>query len=56
MEKSIELEKLSLTYDHYFKKYKLVIYDKFGHYIDETELTREDLNDLYSELGKFIGK
>ena len=40
MEKSIELEKLSLTYDHYFKKYKLVIYDKFGHYIDKRGFKR----------------
>ena len=56
MEKLIEMEKLSISYDPYFKKYKLTIYDKFGHYIDETELSREDLKDLHTELGKIIGK
>lgn len=52
MEKIVDTEKLSISYDASFKKYTLTIYDKFGHYIDETELTSEDMNELCSALKK----
>ena len=44
MDKTIETDKL------------IIAYDKYGHYIDETELSREDIAVLYKGLDEIKEK
>ena len=43
MDKIIETDKLSIAYDKYCSSFLVTMYDNHGHYIDETELSREDM-------------
>ena len=42
--------KIELKYDKYERNYMLTVYDKYGHYIDDIMLTREDVKELYEGL------
>ena len=43
MDKIIETDKLSISYDKYCSEFLVSMYDNHGHYIDETELSKEDV-------------
>ena len=43
MDKIIETDKLSIAYDKYCSEFLVTMYDNHGHYIDETELSKEDI-------------
>lgn len=45
-------DKIELKYDKYEMNYILTIYDKYGHYIDDIALTKDDVNELYAGLEK----
>ena len=45
-------DKIELKYDKYEINYILTIYDKYGHYIDDITLTKDDVNELYAGLEK----
>lgn len=45
-------DKIELKYDKYEMNYILTIYDKYGHYIDDITLTKDDVNELYAGLEK----
>lgn len=44
--------KIELTCDDYKLKFTLAINDVYGHYIDETKLSREEMIDLFHALQK----
>lgn len=46
----ISNDKIELKYDKYDRNYTLTVYDKYGHYIDDIMLTREDVKELYEGL------
>jgi hypothetical protein len=46
----ISNDKIELKYDKYERNYTLTVYDKYGHYIDDIILTREDVKELYEGL------
>jgi hypothetical protein len=46
----ISNDKIELKYDKYERNYTLTVYDKYGHYIDDIMLTREDVKELYEGL------
>lgn len=46
----ISNDKIELKYDKYERNYMLTVYDKYGHYIDDIMLTREDVKELYEGL------
>lgn len=46
----ISNDKIELKYDKYERNYTLTVYDKYGHYIDDIMLTREDVKELYERL------
>ncbi len=46
----ISNDKLELSYDKYERVYILTVYDKYGHYIDDVNLTREEMKDLCDAL------
>ncbi len=46
----ISNDKIELKYDKYERNYTLTVYDKYGHYIDDIMLTREDVKELYESL------
>lgn len=43
MDKIIETDKLSIAYDKYCSEFLVTMYDNHGHYIDETELSKDDI-------------
>ena len=43
-------DKIELKYDKYEKNYTLTVYDKYGHYIDDVILNREEVKELYEGL------
>ena len=45
-------DKMELKYDEYEMEFVLTVYDRYGHYIDEVVLTRDDVNDLFTGLEK----
>ena len=45
-------DKIELKYDKYEMNYILTIYDKYGHYIDDITLTKDDVKELYAGLEK----
>lgn len=46
----ISNDKIELKYDKYERNYTLTVYDKYGHYIDDIMLTKEDVKELYEGL------
>ena len=56
MDKTIETDKLIIAYDKYYSSFLVTMYDKYGHYIDETELSREDIAVLYKGLDEIKEK
>jgi hypothetical protein len=46
----ISNDKIELKYDKYERNYTLTVYDKYGHYIDDINLTKEDVKELYEGL------
>jgi len=44
--------KIELTCDTYKTEFTLAINDVYGHYIDETKLSKEEIIDLYRALQK----
>ena len=46
----ISNDKIELKYDKYERNYTLTVYDKYGHYIDDIMLTREDVKELYESF------
>ena len=44
--------KIELTCDDYKREFTLAINDIYGHYIDETNLSREEIIELYDALKK----
>lgn len=45
-------DKMELKYDEYEMEFVLTVYDKYGHYIDDIILTRDDVNELFTGLEK----
>ena len=45
-------DKIELICDDYKTNFKLSIYDTYGHYIDETVLSRDEVIELYNALEK----
>ena len=45
-------DKIELTCDDYKMEFTLAINDVYGHYIDETKLSREEMIDLFHALQK----
>lgn len=43
-------DKMELKYDKYERTYTLTVYDKYGHYIDDVVLNREEVKELYEGL------
>ena len=43
-------DKIELKYDKYDMNYTLTVYDKYGHYIDDVVLTRDEVKELYEAL------
>ena len=41
---------LELKYDKYERVYTLSVYDKYGHFIDDVQLTKEDVRNMYESL------
>ena len=56
MDKIIETDKLSIEYDKYCSNFLVTMYDKYGHYIDETELSKEDIGIIYKGLEEIKDK
>jgi 5-bromo-4-chloroindolyl phosphate hydrolysis protein len=56
MDNIIETDKLSIAYDKYCSNFIVTMYDKYGHYIDETELTKEDIGIIYKGLDEIREK
>ena len=56
MDKIIETDKLSIAYDKYCSSFLVTMYDTYGHYIDETELSKEDIAILYQGLEEIKDK
>lgn len=56
MDKIIETDKLSIAYDKYCSRFIVTMYDNYGHYIDETELSKEDIAILYQGLDEIKEK
>lgn len=50
----ISNDKIELKYDDYEKTYTLTVYDKYGHYVDDVVLTKDEVKDLYIALGKIV--
>ena len=46
----ISNDKIELRYDKYERIYILTVYDKYGHYVDDVNLTREEMKDLCNAL------
>ena len=46
-------DKFELKYDEYEMAFIMTIYDKYGHYVEDVELTTEEVDDLYESLKKF---
>ena len=46
-------DKIELKYDKYEMNYILTMYDKYGHYIDDITLTKDDVKELYNGLEEF---
>jgi hypothetical protein len=44
--------KIELTCDDYKMEFTLAINDVYGHYIDETKLSKEEIIDLFHALQK----
>ena len=49
---TINNDKIELSCDSYKKEFVLAINDIYGHYIDETKLSREDVIELFHALQK----
>lgn len=45
-------DKIELTCDDYKTEFTLAINDVYGHYIDETKLSKEEIIDLFHALQK----
>lgn len=56
MDKIIETDKLSIAYDKYCSSFLVTMYDNHGHYIDETELSREDMVAIINGLDEVRDK
>ena len=56
MDNIIETDKLSIEYDKYCSSFLVTMYDKYGHYIDETELSKEDIGIIYKGLEEIKDK
>lgn len=50
MDNIIETDKLSIAYDKYCNEFVVTMYDKYGHYIDETVLSKEDIGVIINGL------
>jgi len=50
MNSIVSNNKIELRYNSDKMEYILVMYDIYGHYIDETTLSREDVKELYEGL------
>ena len=46
----ISNDKIELRYDKYEMVYILTVYDKYGHYIDDVSLSKEEMKDLCDAL------
>lgn len=46
----ISNDKIELKYDKYERVYTLSVYDKYGHFIDDVKLTKEDVRNMYESL------
>ena len=56
MDKIIETDKISIAFDEYCSEFKVTMYDTYGHFIDETLLSREDIATLYKGLDEIKDK
>jgi hypothetical protein len=56
MDNIIETDKLSIAYDKYCSKFLVTMYDNYGHFIDETELSKEDIGIIIKGLDEVRGK
>ena len=55
MEYFVDTERISLDYseDRTIKEmpaYRLTLYDKYGHFVDDVQLTKEDVRNMYESL------
>ena len=55
MEYIVETENIALDYsedrmDDGIMPYRLTLYDKYGHYVDDIILTKDEVKDLYDGL------
>ena len=55
MNSIVSNNKIELRYNSDKMEYTLVMYDIYGHYIDETTLSREDVKELYEGLDAVKG-
>jgi hypothetical protein len=56
MDNIIETDKLSIAYDKYCSNFIVTMYDKYGHYIDETNLSKEDIETIIKGLDEIREK
>ena len=50
MENIYTNDKIEIGYDSHEKEFTVTMYDKYGHYIDDVKLNREDMKTLYESL------
>jgi len=50
MNNIVSNDKIELKYDEYERYYTLTVYDKYGHYVDDIILTKDEVKDLYDGL------
>lgn len=45
-------DKIEIEYDSREREFTVIMYDKYGHYIDSTKVDRDDMKALYESLNE----
>ena len=52
MKEILNSDRICIKVDDYVNEFIVEIYDKFGHYVDETTLSKEDMQVFVKEMEK----